>query len=190
MKSLFGEQQCLVLHHTFQTCSVRELRLLEQYRDNSKLRYRLHSSKLEYLGLVTACRSFCKEVAERQKIRIEFSADGVPLIVPHDVSLALFRVLQESLQNAIKYSRAERFEANLLGTAGEVQLTVRDDGIGFDVNAALTSQGLGLISMRERVSLVGGTILITSDPIHGTEVKVRVPVLVAADPSKVTSTAA
>ena len=165
-------------------------RALDTSNEIQAISHRLHSSKLEYLGLVTACRSFCKEVAERQKIRIEFKADDVPFIVPQDVSLALFRVLQESLQNAIKYSCAEHFEVGLYGTSSEVQLTVRDDGIGFNVSAALTSQGLGLISMRERVSLVGGTILITSDPLHGTEVKVRVPVVVATDTTKVTPNAA
>jgi PAS domain S-box-containing protein len=157
------------------------IRLSDTSNEIQAISHGLHSSKLEYLGLVPACRGFCKEVAELQKIRIQFEADDVPSIVPEDVSLALFRVLQESLQNAIKYSRAEHFEVRLRGTSSELQLTVRDDGIGFDVGAAVTNRGLGLISMRERVGLVGGTILITSEPMHGTEVKVRIPVVGITD---------
>jgi PAS domain S-box-containing protein len=152
--------------------------------------HRLHSSKLEYLGLVSACKAFCKELANRQNVRIEFDADGVPSSLLQDVSLTLFRVLQESLQNAIKYSDAEHFEVQLRGTSTEIQLTVRDNGIGFDVDSAMRKQGLGLISMRERANLVGGKIFITSQPMHGTEINVRVPVAVARDPEKVIHNAA
>ena len=138
--------------------------------------HRLHSSKLEYLGLVAASKSFCREMAGRQKISIEFQADGIPREVPQDVSLTLFRVLQESLQNVTKHSSAQHVDVHLRGISGEVQLTVRDDGNGFDVDAALETHGLGLISMRERVSLVKGAIVIESKPIGGTQITVRVPI--------------
>jgi PAS domain S-box-containing protein len=152
--------------------------------------HRLHSSKLEYLGLVTACKAFCREVGGRHKVQIGFQDHGVPSKLPQDVSLAIFRVLQESLQNSIKYSQAEHFDVQLHGKGGEIELTVRDDGIGFDVGTVMSCHGLGLISMRERASLVGGTIVISSQPTHGTEVKLRVPAAVAKDASNSTLSAA
>jgi len=166
------------------------VRLQETGMEVQAISHRLHSSKLEILGVVAACRSFCREIAEKHKIEVRFSSDAVPKNLPEDVSLTLFRVLQESLQNAIKHSRATRFEVELRGTKGEVALTVRDEGVGFDVEAAMSNQGLGLISMRERVGLVNGTIAIRSKPKGGTEVNVRVPAVAVSDARKVTSGAA
>jgi len=137
--------------------------------------HRLHSSKLEYLGLVAACRSHCREVATVNNVTVNFSAEDVPCEVPRDVGLCLFRILQESLNNAIKYSGTQCFEVRLRGISGDIQLTVRDWGLGFDAEAAMSSNGLGLISMRERASLMKATMLISSTPRDGTEVTVRVP---------------
>ncbi|PYY13598.1 MAG: hypothetical protein DMG60_21610 [Acidobacteria bacterium] len=139
--------------------------------------HRLHSSKLEYMGLVAACKSFCREVANWHKVEVNFAAENISPALPQDISLCLFRVLQESLNNAIKHSGAQRFEAHLRGTSDEIHLAVRDHGIGFDAAAAMISRGLGLISMRERVSLVKGTMLIASKPMGGTEITVRVPLV-------------
>jgi two-component system sensor histidine kinase DegS len=83
--------------------------------------------------------------------------------------------LQESLQNAIKHSGTQQFKVRLSGTSDAIQLTVLDRGKGFDLNKAVSHHGLGLISMRERVSLVHGTISIKSKPSEGTEVHVYVP---------------
>jgi PAS domain S-box-containing protein len=153
--------------------------LLEISKDVQGLSHRLHSSKLEYLGLTIACRGFCNEVAERHKVRVNFSADGIPDKVSPDVSICLFRVLQESLNNAIKYSGTEHFEVKLRRISNEIQLVVRDNGTGFDVETAMNSQGLGLISMRERVSLVNGKMAIVSNPTRGTEITVHVPLVLA-----------
>jgi PAS domain S-box-containing protein len=142
--------------------------------------HRLHSSKLEYLGLVAACKSFCNEIAEHNGVTVQFSNEAIPHAVPQDVSLCIFRVLQESLTNGIKHSGAERFEVDLRAISGEIQLTVRDDGIGFDAAAGMVSRGLGLISMRERVSLVKGVLLIASQPGGGAEIIARVPVMAKA----------
>jgi signal transduction histidine kinase len=90
-------------------------------------------------------------------------------------TLCLFRVLQEALHNAAKHSRARSFEVQLWGTSGEVQLTVRDFGVGFDPEVARQGRGLGLISMQERLNLVSGRISIQSEPQAGTVVNVRVP---------------
>lgn len=143
--------------------------------DVQAISHRLHSSKLEYLGLEAACMGFCKEVSEWHKVEVNFTAENIPRDLPQEISLCLFRVLQESLNNAIKHSGARRFEAHLLGTSDEICLAVRDHGIGFDATAAAVSNGLGLISMRERVSLAKGTFLIASNPTGGTEITVHVP---------------
>ena len=97
---------------------------------------------------------------------------------------------KESLNNAIKHGGTEHFEAQLRGLNGQIQFTIRDYGVGFDGNAAMNTQGLGLISIRERVSLVAGTLSITSKPMGGTEVNVYVPAVVAHDSSPAISGAA
>jgi PAS domain S-box-containing protein len=124
--------------------------------------HQLHSSKLEYLGIVAAMRSFCDELAEQHKAEIDFSHNDIPATLPKEVSLCLFRVLQEALRNAIKHSGVRQFKVNLKSTSDEVHLTVADSGVGFDPVAALNKRGLGLVSMRERVRLVNGAISIES----------------------------
>jgi len=149
--------------------------LVEISKEVQGISHRLHSSKLEYLGLVIACRSFCRELESRHRVQIDFRAENIPSLVPHDVALALFRILQESLTNALKHSGVQHFEAELSGTSHDIHLLVRDSGKGFDVDAAMNGQGLGLISIRERVSLLHGTLSISSRPAQGTEIKICVP---------------
>jgi signal transduction histidine kinase len=123
-------------------------------------------------------RGFCQEFGEKQKLEIDFKSHDLPSPVPSDVSLCLFRVLQEALHNAAKHSRSPRFAVQVRGIPGEIHLTVSDTGVGFDLAAAIKGRGLGLISMQERVRLVNGTISIASKLMHGTEISVRVPLAV------------
>ena len=146
--------------------------------DLHALAYRLHSSKLEYIGLVAAMRSFCRESSRQQGVDIDFTHSKVPSEVSQDVSLTLFRVLQESLHNAAKHSGVRNFTVQLLGNPREIALHVSDSGAGFDPKAAENQTGLGLISMRERISLVDGTISIASRPNGGTTIAARVPLKV------------
>ena len=139
------------------------------------LSHELHSSRLEYLGIVSAIRGFCKEFGDKHKVTVDFDDEGIPPTVPQDISLCLFRVMQEGLHNAAKHSGVRVFEVKLHGSPAEIQLIVRDSGVGFDPELARDTQGLGLISMQERVRLVKGTISITSRPQSGTEINVRVP---------------
>jgi PAS domain S-box-containing protein len=150
-------------------------RLLEVSKDIQALSHRLHSSKLEYLGIVAAANSFCKELSEQQKVEIDFSHTGIPHSLPKEISLCLFRVLQEALQNAVKHSAERHFKVELQGTSGEIQLTVNDLGVGFDQQDAINQRGLGLISMQERLRLVGGELSINSQPKRGTTIHARVP---------------
>jgi PAS domain S-box-containing protein len=144
--------------------------------DIQSLSHELHSSKLEYLGLAVAMRSFCREFGELQKVEIDFQSHDLPSPVPPDISLCLFRVLQEALHNSVKHSGVRRFEARLWGTPGQIDLMVQDSGAGFDSEAAKESRGLGLISMQERVRLVKGTLSIESQPQGGTTIRACVPV--------------
>jgi PAS domain S-box-containing protein len=144
-------------------------------RDVQALSHRLHSSKLEYLGIGVAAGSFCKELSEQQQVEIEFSQAGIPHSLPKEIALCLFRVLQEALQNAVKHSGARHFRVELHGTSSEIQLTVSDLGVGFDQQVATDHRGIGLISMRERLQLVGGELSIQSEPGHGTTINACVP---------------
>lgn len=143
--------------------------------DIQALSHRLHSSKLEYLGIATAASSFCKELSEQKKVEIDFSHAGVPRSLPKEISLCLFRVLQEALQNAVKHSGVRHFKVELSGNSREIQLSINDLGLGFDPQGAINRRGLGLISMRERLQLVGGAISIKSHPGSGTTIQARVP---------------
>jgi PAS domain S-box-containing protein len=142
--------------------------------DVQSLSHELHAAQLEHFGLVAAMRGFCTELAAKQEVRINFSHEHIPPALPQEVSLCLFRIMQEALNNAAKHSGTRYFEVKLRGSAKEISLTVQDFGVGFDPKLARTTQGLGLISMRERVNLVNGTFSITSSPQLGTEVSVRV----------------
>jgi PAS domain S-box-containing protein len=155
---------------------VRRLReqTLEISSDVQALSHDLHSSKLEYLGVVGGIKSWCKEFAARQRMEIDFK-DDVSSVLPFEVGLCLLRVLQEALHNSVKHSGVKRIEVQLAEKSNEVQLTVCDLGTGFDTEAAKQHGGLGLKSMRERVRLVNGTIEIRSKPMRGTTVCVRVP---------------
>jgi len=138
------------------------------------LSYELHSSALDVLGLVKGVKSWCKEFAARREMQIDFKGADLPGLSP-EISLCLFRVLQEALQNAAKYSGVRRIEVQLTENSGEIHLVVSDSGRGFDIEAARREGGLGLTSMQERVRLVGGTIAIESKPMRGTTIHVRVP---------------
>ena len=155
---------------------VKELRrqMVELSNDVQALSHDLHSSKLEYLGVVAGMKSWCREFAERHKMEIDFRSD-VPGAVPLQVGLPLFRVIQEALHNIIKHSGVKRVEVELREHAREIHLIISDSGNGFDVEAALRGKGLGLTSMRERVRLMSGTISIESKPMGGTIIHVRVP---------------
>jgi PAS domain S-box-containing protein len=138
------------------------------------LSHELHSLTPDSLGLAKGMRSWCREFGERQKLTIDFQSHDVPTL-PQDISLCLFRVLQEALHNAAKHSGVRRIEVQLSATSTEIHLIVSDRGKGFNIKAARQARSLGLTSMLERVRLVGGTIVIDSEPLAGTTVHVCVP---------------
>ena len=143
--------------------------------DIQSLSHELHSSKLEYLGIVEAAKNFCNEFGEHQMVEIDFQNHDLPASLPTELSLTLFRVLQEALRNAAKHSGVKRFEVRLWGSRGEIQLTISDRGAGFDTETAMKSTGLGLTSMQERLRLVHGELSIKSQPRRGTTINARIP---------------
>jgi signal transduction histidine kinase len=138
------------------------------------LSHRLHPAKLRLIGIVAALKGLQTEVSH-SGVEIDFTHEGVPPALPADVTVCLFRVAQEALQNAVKYSRGRRITVHLAGTADCVVLTVQDDGVGFDVDSAYGT-GLGLLSMKERVEAIAGRIDVRSGSGAGTRVQVTVPV--------------
>jgi len=141
------------------------------------LSHQLHSASLEHLGLAGAIKGFCYELARHHNVAIDYEHHGVPRSLSPDISLALFRITQEALQNAIKYSGVREFSVRLLGSADRVLLKVRDEGVGFGLEGAMHGRGLGLISMRERMVALHGTLSVVSKPKQGTEITASVPLL-------------
>jgi len=149
--------------------------------DIQSLSHKLHSSKLQYLGLAAAIRSFCKEFGEQQKVEVHFESQDLPVPIPPEISLCLFRVLQEALHNAAKHSGVRHFDVQLWETEDQVRLAVSDHGTGFNAEEAKQSRGLGLISMEERVKLLKGTLSIESHAKGGTTIRARVPLSSGSD---------
>jgi len=146
---------------------------VELGNDIQALSHRLHNSKLDYQGLAAATAGFCRELSDRHGVAIVVHFEDIPSDMPPEISLCLYRVAQEALQNAMKHSDSRRVEVSLKSTLNEILLTVRDFGIGFDPEA-VKGRGLGLISMKERLNLVGGELSIDSQPQIGTTILSRV----------------
>jgi PAS domain S-box-containing protein len=138
------------------------------------LSHELHSSKLELLGIAPAIKSFCAEFSRQYHVKVEFGSN-VAQTLPREVSLCLYRILQEALHNAVKHSGVREFFVQLRNQPGAVELVVRDFGAGFNVSAVTAGRGLGLVSMQERVNLVNGIFSVESEPQHGTTICARVP---------------
>jgi signal transduction histidine kinase len=145
--------------------------------DVQAMSHQLHPSTLDNLGLVTAVKSFCREISEQNDIVVDFSDGTIPNNLPRDVSLALFRVVQEALHNSVKHSGGKHFEVHLQGTSGGIELEVSDRGMGFDVSEAKNNSGLGLVNMAERVHQVKGSFSIDSRLNIGTKICVHIPLV-------------
>jgi signal transduction histidine kinase len=143
--------------------------------DVHRLSHRLHSSTLDYLGLVPALQKLVNEFSGRYGIDIEFTHTSVPSPLPSDVSLCLFRVTEESLTNIAKHSQAASGQVQLRGAADGLHLTIVDTGVGFDPGDLDTRAGLGFVSMRERLRVVHGTVRVDAAPSRGTRIEVTIP---------------
>jgi PAS domain S-box-containing protein len=134
----------------------------------SELSHQLHSSELEFLGLTVATERLCREFARQYGIDVDYQVKSVPRL-DSKVALCFYRIIQECLRNIGKHSKAKRVGLELVGKPNRLQLTVTDDGIGFEPSGH-HGTGLGLLSMRERINLIGGHLMIRSVPGKGTKV--------------------
>lgn len=158
------------------THELRELTLkaLEEVRNMAR---ELRPSTLDDLGLVAAAQSYSERFAELLGIGVSFHAEGfAQRLAPH-VELVLYRVVQEALTNVARHAHARHVEVTLTQEGARAVATIRDDGVGFDVDAVLASKerGLGLFGMQERMALVGGRLQLVSRPGAGTLVRAEVP---------------
>jgi PAS domain S-box-containing protein len=135
----------------------------------------LHPAVLDDLGLGVALANECTAFAEQHGIQVKCACRKLPERFPEDVALCLYRVAQESLRNIRHHAGARNVRVTLRGGDGAIVLTVEDDGRGFVRAAVRGKGGLGLISMEERVRLLGGTLSVASRPPGGARVEARVP---------------
>ncbi len=142
----------------------------------SRFSHDLHSSSLEFLGLAAAVHRHCMECSQRLGFPIRCDCQGLEKDLDNTLAVALFRIVQEGIQNAIKHSRATNMLVRIIRMNRVLSLEISDDGIGFDVEAKKNGTGLGLISMRERACLIGGRCRIRSSPGRGTHIVVHAPI--------------
>jgi signal transduction histidine kinase len=144
-------------------------------QDVHSLARQLHPSILDDLGLIKAVESECTNFSRREGIEVVFHHEDIPTAIPKDISLSLYRIIQEGLRNISKHACAEHISVFLKGTDHDVLLSVQDDGIGFDWAEVRKQPGLGLSSMRERTRLINGELSIQTQPEKGTVISIRVP---------------
>ncbi len=171
--------------------------LAEMTADIQSMSHRLHPSTLDALGLVTALRAVCREFGEQAQLSVRFAHHDVPDDIAQEVCLSLFRVAQEALTNVVKHSGVTEATLDLSGSGDYLDLRISDAGAGFDLGSATwtSDAGLGLISMRERLRLVGGNLLVQTAPSRGTAIRATIPMRANGlrvnrqDPSPTTQTA-
>jgi len=147
----------------------------EMSSDLHGMSHHLHPAKLDLQGLVAAVRSLCRELSNQHELQIEFLPQDVPSQIPKEVALCLFRVVQEALWNVVKHGKTSEAKVELYGHEDGIDLCISDHGAGFSQESAQGKGGLGLISMRERLRLIGGHFAVESGPLRGTRIRVHVP---------------
>jgi signal transduction histidine kinase/FixJ family two-component response regulator len=143
--------------------------------DIHSLSHCLDSTKLHSLGLGAALRGLCAECSRQRNINIECCCAELPTGLAPEMSLSLFRVAQEALSNVLKHSRARNASVKLTCEGGGLSLRISDDGVGLSGGQATAEEGLGLVSMRERLHVIDGMLTVYSRPFDGTEIEARVP---------------
>lgn len=146
---------------------------------------RLHPAKLRLIGLVASLSSLQRDFSESD-VNIGFSHRDVPAVLGDELALCIFRIVQEGIQNAVKHGAARNVAIELAGGGDALALTIVDDGTGFDVEG-VSGEGLGLISMRERLEPLGGTLKIVSSRATGTRLEIVVPYQLPPDAAQADS---
>jgi signal transduction histidine kinase len=153
--------------------TVREL-VRATLQDVRQLAVDLRPTALDDFGLVPALERLAQGFSETTGIQLDFQSALPPERLPPETETALYRIVQEALTNIVKHARASRVSVLLARRPSSVTLVIEDDGVGFEV-AAARPEALGLLGMRERVSLLGGRLTIESTPDAGTTCIAEVP---------------
>jgi two-component system sensor histidine kinase UhpB len=140
-----------------------------------QLSHDLHPGVLQHAGLAAALKGHCGEFSRQYGIDTTFSPAENVNGVPPDIALCLYRVAQEALRNIALHAEAQAVKVILNASADAIELTITDNGRGFHTDKARSKGGLGLVSLDERVRLVGGGLEITTAHQRGTELRARVP---------------
>jgi len=140
------------------------------------LSHRVHPATLEFLGLAAAIKDQCREINEHNRVKVVCEVGDVPLKLNTEIATCLYRVFQEGLRNILKHSCANQSNVSLNANSRRISLIVSDDGIGFEPNATNAS-GLGLVSMKERLHLLGGKFKLVSALGEGTQIEASIPLL-------------
>ena len=151
--------------------------------DVQALSHDLYPPKLELLGLQEAAAGFCEELSTRHGVTIDVHLENVPQALPREISLCLYRVLQEALQNVVKHCVSRHAHVSLNGHIDTISLTVKDSGAGFRPQEALRGPGLGLTSMKERLKIIGGQLSVRSQLGRGTTIHAVAPLCLPTAPS-------
>ena len=139
------------------------------------LSHELHPSTLRHIGLLAALRGDCVEFGRQHGIAVLFRGSGDIGVVSDEVALCIYRVAQEALRNVAEHARAKQVEVEVAAFPSQLELTISDDGCGFDLTVSGLGGGLGLTSIDERVRLVHGYLDVDTAPGHGTRIRIRVP---------------
>mgnify|MGYP002085113591 CR=1 FL=1 len=150
-------------------------RIVDVTHVTRQLSHELHPGVLQHAGLVAALRGHCAEFGSQHGIDVSFAAGAGINGVPAETALCLYRVTQEALRNIAAHANARTARVALSPGAASLELVIRDDGQGFDLAEVRRRGGVGLVSLDERVRLVGGSLRIETQPQHGTELRVSVP---------------
>lgn len=137
--------------------------------------HNLMPSALLQLGLVPALDELVTKINRSGQIEVRFQTFGMEERLSDSLEITLYRVVQELLNNALKYAKASTISVQLLREGGELNVMLEDNGVGFDTKVIKTSTGIGWQNMYSRVEMLGGAIEVDSHPGHGTTVIIDLP---------------
>jgi len=156
------------------SCAKVEVLLAQVEAELRDLAHEWRPSVLERLGLLPALESLAEKVSRRSGISVCVVGDA-DMRLPPGVETALYRIVQEALNNAVKHAAARSVRIGLQCRPHKVTCSVRDDGRGFDAMHWPQAQGLGLTGIRERISTLGGSMRLTTAPSKGTTIQADIP---------------
>jgi PAS domain S-box-containing protein len=148
------------------------------------LSYELHPARLKTLGLLESLRVLCSEFTTQREVKVSFTGreSEIPLGLDHAISLCLYRIAQEALHNVARHSHADHASVRLFRDGGDICLQISDTGVGFEAHSSRQT-GLGLVSMRERVAVLNGRLIVHTALGRGTRIVARIPLPVRRHPA-------